>query len=391
MSQHKISKRADGRYKVNYGTKQFYGKTKAEAERKREAWIDDEKAGLNHDMENMTFREYALTWIEVYRAECCEKQRREYIRMMEYAASRIKVKLMKGITATDLQAVCNSLSCYSPTYVGKFMTTLRGIFRTALAEGVILRNPMEIVKHPKTKKCEGHRALEPWERELICSTCQDHPFGLCAMVMMLAGLRRGEALYLDVDRDVDFVNKTITVRGAVSFSEGNQAVTSPGKTEAAQRTIPLVKPLEDALRGHHGLLCAKQNGALMSETAFQNRFSSYLCYLETKVNGCHKRWYGQTKAHKALLARGEQLPPWREVKIRCHDFRVDFCTRAYEAEIPVKTLQAWMGHEDATMIMEVYAKLTKEREKIDAERLTKFMAMNLSESPQSKAATAVAG
>ena len=43
------------------------------------------------------------------------------------------------------------------------------------------------------------------------------------------------------------------------------------------------------------------------------------------------------------------------------------------------------------MIMEVYAKLTKEREKVDAERLTKFMAMNLSESPQSKAATAVSG
>ncbi len=41
MSQHKITRRADGRYKVNYGTKQFYGKTKAEAERKREAWIDD--------------------------------------------------------------------------------------------------------------------------------------------------------------------------------------------------------------------------------------------------------------------------------------------------------------------------------------------------------------
>ncbi len=53
----------------------------------------------------------------------------------------------------------------------------------------------------------------------------------------------------------------------------------------------------------------------------------------------------------------------REVKIRCHDVRVDFCTRAYEVEISVKTLQSWMGNEDATMIMEVYAKLTKERKK----------------------------
>ena len=50
-----------------------------------------------------------------------------------------------------------------------------------------------------------------------------------------------------------------------------------------------------------------------------------------------------------MLARGEMLSPWQEVKIRCHDLRVDFCTRAYEAEIPVKTLQAWMGHEDATL------------------------------------------
>ena len=64
-----------------------------------------------------------------------------------------------------------------------------------------------------------------------------------------------------------------------------------------------------------------------------------------------------------MLARGEMLSPWQEVKIRCHDLRVDFCTRAYEAEIPVKTLQAWMGHEDAMLIMEVYAKLTDERKK----------------------------
>ena len=61
------------------------------------------------------------------------------------------------------------------------------------------------------------------------------------MVMLYAGLRRGEALFLDVDRDVDFEKKTITVNGAVSFSNGNQPVESDGKTENARRTIPLVQ------------------------------------------------------------------------------------------------------------------------------------------------------
>ncbi|MBR2661941.1 MAG: tyrosine-type recombinase/integrase [Clostridia bacterium] len=59
-------------------------------------------------------------------------------------------------------------------------------------------------------------------------------------------------------------------------------------------------------------------------------------------------------------------------RIRCHDFRVTFCTMCYEAGVPVKTLQAWMGHADATMIMSVYAKLTAEKEQYDASKLNAF-------------------
>lgn len=44
----------------------------------------------------------------------------------------------------------------------------------------------------------------------------------------------------------------------------------------------------------------------------------------------------------------------------------------YEAGVPVKTLQAWMGHADATMIMSVYAKLTAEKEQYDASKLNAF-------------------
>ena len=56
----------------------------------------------------------------------------------------------------------------------------------------------------------------------------------------------------------------------------------------------------------------------------------------------------------------------------CHDFRVTFCTMCYEAGVPVKTLQVWMGHSDATMIMKVYAKLTAEKEQLDATKLNDF-------------------
>ena len=129
------------------------------------------------------------------------------------------------------------------------------------------------------------------------------------MVMMFAGLRRGEALYLDIDRDVDFEKKTITVRGAVAYPDGKQAVETEGKTDAAQRVIPLNDLLAEALKGHHGLLCPKADGGLMTQIAFKRKYESYIRFLEKKVNGCPKRWYGKTKEHKATREGRKEASP----------------------------------------------------------------------------------
>ena len=127
-------------------------------------------------------------------------------------------------------------------------------------------------------------------------------------------------LHLNIDRDVDFEKKTIAVRGAVSFSEGNRPKLTKGKTASAIRTVPLLPPLEEALKGRHGLVCHKENGGIMSQSAFACKYESYITFLETKLNGIHKRWYGKTNEQKQLLAEGK-LPPWKEINIRCHDFR----------------------------------------------------------------------
>lgn len=368
-----MTKRTDNRFKCKYHGMQFYGKTQKEAFQKRDEYIAAEKAGLVHNMEKMSFLDYGMRWLKTYRTDCGNHQQNQYAKMIEFAAENVGKKCIRDITATDLQALCNMLTPYSISYVNKFMTTLRGIFKSAQEDGAILRNPMDNVKRPKCKKTEGHRALEQWERDLVVSTYMEHDFGLVAMVMLFAGLRRGEALYIDVDRDVDFERKTITVNGAVSFVEGNQPTVTDGKTENARRVIPLLAPLEEALRDHHGLLCTKEDGTLMSESAFDRKFDSYRGFLAAKINGWQKRWYGKKKEHKALLDAGQELPEWKEVTFRCHDFRVDYCTRAYYARVPIKTLQSWMGHADAQMIMNIYAKLDADEEKADALRFSEYM------------------
>lgn len=314
-----------------------------------------------------------MSWLQIYRAECSDRMRKQYEGMIEYAAQALRKEKIRTILPGDVQRVCNTMSVYSQSYISKFMSMLSGIFKTAAANGFVLRNPMDAVKKPKGKPCQGHRALEGWERKLVMDTFAGHDFGRTAMVMLLAGLRRGEALYVDVDRDVDFTRGTLTVRGAVSFVNGNEVAVTEGKTEAARRTIPMTEKLTAALRGQHGLLCPNQDGGLMTPTAFKRKYESYLCYLERQLNGCPKRWWGKTNEHRQLLAQGGVLPEWRSVNIRCHDFRTDFCTRNYYAGTPIKTLEKWMGHADSSMILSVYTKLSEEQEARDAKAMKDYL------------------
>ncbi|MDO4484949.1 MAG: site-specific integrase [Clostridia bacterium] len=373
MPRQKLTKRPDGYFRVKYHGKDFYGKTQAEAMKRRDEYKQKEQMGLSHDLQGITFLDYAMNWLSVYRTDCSQALQKQYAGMIRFAADHLRKKFICDINANDLQALFNKLTVYSSSYVSKFASIMNGIFRNAVSNGALLRNPMDGVVRPKCKKTEGHRCFEPWERELIRSTWEEHDFGLAAMVMLYTGFRRGEMLHLDIDRDVDFEKKTITVRGAVSFSEGNQPAITKGKTDSAIRTVPLLPPLEEVLKGRHGLVCPKENGTIMSQSSFARKYDSYISFLETKLNGTCKRWYGKTKEHKAILEAGGELPAWREVTIRCHDFRVEFCARAYYAQVPLKTLQSWMGHADAQMILEIYTKLDKEQERTDAAKMVDYL------------------
>ncbi len=371
MPRQKLNERKDGRYACKYNGKFFYGKTQEEAKKKRQDYINDLGLGYNPDMSSVTFLEYGQYWLEAYRSTCNKKQKHQYENIIQNAAAILRTPYLRAINATDIKRLFNTLEGMSKSYIDKYRTTIRGIFRAAVQDGIIVRSPAELAQAPKGTSGE-HRNLEPWEQDIIVQTYKDHDFGLFAMVMLFAGLRRGEALYLDIDRDVDFDNNLIHVRGAVSFSDGIQGSVSEGKTEAAIRTIPLNDFLAEALKDHHGLLLSKQDGSMMSLSSFTRKYESYITYLETILNGCHKRWYGKTKEHKQLLEDGQTLPTWKDIHIRCHDLRVTFCTMCYEAGIPIKTLQAWMGHADASMIMKIYAKLTAEKEQLDATKLNDF-------------------
>ena len=112
-----------------------------------------------------------------------------------------------------------------------------------------------------------------------------HRLRPAVMVMLYAGLRRGEAMALNVDRDVDFSALTITVREAVRFDPSGLPMIVQPKTQAGIRTVPMLEGLANELQGINGLLCPSASGELMTESAWSRAWESYLNALGEAKNG----------------------------------------------------------------------------------------------------------
>ena len=323
---------------------------------------------------NPLFRDYAEQWLETYKRNVSPACKRMYASFVKRANEQLGQKKLKAITRTDVVKALNSVVGMSASTCRKFTLVINAILEAACADGLLQRNPCKGLKAPKGS--EGtHRCLEDWEKTLVLqSVYTNHRFALAAVVMLFTGMRRGEVLALNIDEDVDFENNVIHVRRAVQFN-GSVPCLSSTKTEAGVRDIPLLPQLKAILTGRHGLVVpGEREGGYISETQLQELLVSYNNLLSCMANGgIQKRWWGRTREHQALLATGKTLPEYREVRIRCHDYRHTYCTMLYEAGIDLKTAQRWMGHADEKMILHVYAHLTDRQEQQSVDKLKAFM------------------
>jgi integrase len=163
---------------------------------------------------------------------------------------------------------------------------------------------------------------------------------------------------------VDFINKTITIHETAHIDPENgqrYERTTEGKTDNANRVIPLFPPLETALKGKHGLLIQSAHGEAVTHTAWRVAWNSYKTSMETAINGIQKRWYGKTKEHKAIIAAGGNLQGWIEFDIVPYTLRHAFCRMCRDSEVEINTCRKWMGHSDPQMILKVYDSVGDDR------------------------------
>lgn len=327
--------------------KTVYGRTEAEAEKKKTAFLRQVEQGLRVNEHGKTVGQWADDWLRVYK--------KPHVSVRTYATyksdiERIKDAMghrtLKSVTQQDIVMLLATRAGLSASAIKKTAMTAKALFESAVDNRLIPYNPCRGATSP-TGTSGTHRALT--DREImIISSVKGHRFSLPVMLMLFAGLRRGEAAAF---RAEDVHGDTISVSRSITWIGNTPHLDTP-KTQAGIRTIPVFPPLKPLLKSFTGFATRAASGKDEPVTlqAFERGFESFLNACAEKLNGCQKRW--QPEDHV-----------WEPVSFRCHDLRHTFATMLYDADVDIKTAQRWLGHSDPAVTMRIYTHLSATREK----------------------------
>lgn len=367
------TRRKDGRYVCRYKDQYFYSTDPDDCIRQREEFKEAERHGR---IMSYFVKEYALNWFGRAYPNVCPSTRQGLKTHLEKLINAIGEKPVAEVKPSDIKGIySDKYNGLSNSYIKAAKQLYSSMFDSAVADGIIPANPArDKTAKPHTGTFTGHRAITPKEREWIETLCTDHRAYPVAMALLYAGIRPQEAKALNIDKDVDFRRDVITIRETAHIDPENgqkYTFTGRGKTERANRQIPLLPPLKRALTGKHGYLVTSAHGERVTRTTWRVLWNSYVNQMEKEINGIDRRWYGRTREHRALLAEGKPLPPWVSFTVTPYDLRHSFATmcRSMHPPIELHTVIAWMGHADAKMILSVYDSVTDDRDNAEGDRL----------------------
>ena len=337
VKKQRLKQRADGRYCCKYHGIQFMGNTEDEALQAREAYKRAEADGALIRRDQQTVGEYAQYWLPIHKSGVKPSTFNGYASILEHAITHMAKKQLAAITSDDVAECYADLSGRSASYIHKAKNLITAMLDSAADAGYMLNNPARAKSLKPPRGTAGtHRAITPEERAMILQT--PHRMQIAALIMLYAGLRRGEVLALDSEDITD----VITVRRAVYYVS-NQPMISTPKTEAGVRRVPVLSVLRPFLSDLSGLVLQRPNGSPYTEQAWQRGWESYM---------------------KALSAAAGH-----DIIIRPHDLRVSFCTMLRDAGVDLKQAIIWMGHADEKMILRIYDQPGEEREIASKNRL----------------------
>ena len=380
MPKKKNTKRSDGRYAVQVymgkgedGKRKYktvYGKTQKEADEKSTELRLKLGKGLNIDLENDSFKKWRERWLKFKKSEVSASHYTGLLSTSKHTEP-LDFKKLVDITPWDIKALLADLAKENPNTgkpaSKKLLTDVKSIISQIFAEAIDNRvvdfNPAQNVKIPKSASKAEREPILKSQIKWIEET--EHPAQTAAMIMLYAGLRRGEVVALTWG-DVDLKNGIISVNKSVEYQGNNPVIKYGAKTKAGIRNISMPKILTAfLLRQPKTGIYVVGKDKIPTSGAWRRMWESYMCTLDVK--------YGKRIVDEKRPCR-KGLPPDAPLKkhdpkkggiviktFTPHQLRHTYATMLYDSGVDVLTAQYLLGHADLSTTMEIYTHLSESR------------------------------
>ena len=322
--------------------KQFYGKTKKDAEKKRDDYL------LQQDLKDKkifidTFKNWLFDIVK-NRVRISSFDKYEGLYRNYILQSPFSFVSVADIRPLDIQKYYNSLFTLgkSSNSIKNANKLLKQFFNYCVDNDYITKSPVSgkkiYIPIGEINKKEVEIFTDDEIRKIISSE-EEHYIKYAAIISYSTGMRRGEILALR-DDDINYTNNTITINKTVvtAYKVDNKGhrykstYVSIPKTKSSIRTIPLpvglIKFLSKFDSDQDYLFLSKQ-GNFIDASNFEKSWSSFLKRCGIK----HKKF---------------------------HALRHTYATKQFENGIPALTVSKLLGHSSIEITLNTYTHVSEE-------------------------------
>lgn len=361
----KRTQRGDGRYSAKISTgdgkyKYIYAPTEKELEKKIREVEKRRDRGLDLSADRDSFGYWREKWLRLKMVEVSSARYTSYLGKSKYLDSIAHIPISK-IRADDVQDIILDLAInknMAKQTLNEIKQVASQIVRLAMDNRVVEYNCVSAVKIPSAAPKDSREAITEEQISWVENT--PHRAQTAAMIMLYAGLRRGELIPLKWC-DIDLDCMTITVNKSVERVNGSMQLKKGGKSKAAERKVYIPQKLVSYLKPLRGapfeLVCPSARGKLMSDTAWRRMWESYMCDLNIKYG----KWENQINGSETPKNKyvPEKLPMVIET-FTAHQLRHTYITMLYMAGVDVLTAKEQAGHADIKTTLGIYTHLNAE-------------------------------
>lgn len=385
-----ISQRKDGKYQARFvdrfGERRCtYGTTLKEVKNKLALAIADNTKLRNVAEPNMTLDEWYEKWMRVYKVPVIRANSKRHYETVYTKHIKPYLGNKKLTEITKLMVTDTINQVYDKGYqwetLNKIRVLLIDMLDRAMEDDFLVKNPARGVRLPINRPQSEAKALTREEQTAFFECSAGTFYNNLFLVAINTGLRPGE-LFALTENDIDLEKNEIKVTKTLLYQklDGNEQKEfhiEPPKTNSSYRTVPINSFCREALQKQivlHKIVCnnSPYRGKLeFPDIIFSTKFGTPLnsqIYMD---------------AIKKIVDEINLMRDPLDVmkKFSGHTFRHTFATRCFEAGIPPKTVQTYLGHASLQMTMDLYTNVLEQKKADDMKLLEDTIGLKKSDSP----------